>query len=198
MYKEVKSSVRVGRYEITEYFNCLSGVRQGCILSPLLFFMYVSELDSLLKRSHSNGVELLTNDELAYLLMYADDMCLLSDTVLDMQKKINCLENYCKSWGLSVNLKKTKMIVFRNGGILRKTEKWFYERKDITVTTYYSCLGMIFSSRLLWTTCIENLCSKAIQMVSRTRSLCKRYDTIDPKILFTIFDVKITIVTVWL
>ena len=50
---------------------------------------------------------------------------------------------------------------------------------------------MIFSSRLLWTTCIDNLCSKASKLISRIRSLCKRYDEMDPKILFSIFDVKI-------
>lgn len=191
MYEEVKSAVRLNKYEMTEYFECVSGVKQGCVLSPILFSLYVSELELMLKESKTNGTELLSNNELAYSLMYADDVCLMSDTVIDMQRKIRCLENFCSLFGLSVNLKKTKMIVFRKGGIIKRSEKWRFRNENITVTSYYSYLGMIFSSRLLWTTCIENLCSKASKLISRTRSLCKRYDNIDPRILFKIFDIKI-------
>ena len=83
------------------------------------------------------------------------------------------------------------MVVFRNGGILKRSEKWSFNQEEISILSYYGYLGMIFSSRLLWTTCIDNLCNKASRLVTRVRSVCKRYDTIDPKILFTIFEVKI-------
>ena len=64
MYEEIKAAVRVNRCEITEYFQCMSGVRQGCTLSPLLFSMYVSELDLMLKTSNTNGVVLLTTTQM--------------------------------------------------------------------------------------------------------------------------------------
>ena len=79
MYQHVKASVRVGS-KVTDYFDCMSGVRQGCVLSPLLFSIFLSELQ----------VELLG---------YADDIALVSDSVADLQKKIDCLEHYCIKWG---------------------------------------------------------------------------------------------------
>lgn len=120
MYSSVRSAVRVDKNNVTDYFNCLSGVRQGCILSPLLFSLYVSEFNDMLNNMMGGNIELCTNDEdKANILMYADDMCLLADSVINMQRKINCLQAYCSKWGLSVNLNKTKMIVFRNGGIMK-------------------------------------------------------------------------------
>ena len=49
------------------------------------------------------------------LLMYADDIVLAGDTVPELQRKINILEIFCEKWGIKVNLKKTKVVVFRNG-----------------------------------------------------------------------------------
>ena len=48
--------------------------------------------------------------------MYADDIVLLGDTVLELQKKINILKKFCDKWGMEVNLTKTQVIVFRNSG----------------------------------------------------------------------------------
>ena len=50
-----------------------------------------------------------------FLLMYADDIILLGDTVLELQKNINMLEKFCDKWGMEVNITKAQVIVFRNG-----------------------------------------------------------------------------------
>ena len=47
-----------------------------------------------------------------FLLLYADDTILLSETEKGLQQLLNAFCNYCKQWKLSVNLDKTKVIVF--------------------------------------------------------------------------------------
>jgi len=37
------------------------------------------------------------------------------------------LLKYSKDWNLEVNIEKTKVMIFRNGGNIRNTEKWLYE-----------------------------------------------------------------------
>ena len=54
--------------------------------------------------------------------MYADDIVLVGDTVLELQRKINILEIFCEKWIMEVNLKKTKVLVFRNGGKTSESE----------------------------------------------------------------------------
>ena len=66
---------------------------------------------------------------------------------------------------------KSKLIVFRNGGYLKSSEKWNFGADRIEVTSYYNYLGMLFSSRLCWSTCLANYAIKASRVVSTLRNL---------------------------
>ena len=50
---------------------------------------------------------------------------------------------------MSLNLSKTKIIVFRNGGILKETEKWLYNGQKIEVVSFYKYLGVYFTPKLI-------------------------------------------------
>ena len=77
-----------------------------------------------------------------FLLMYADDIVLVGDTILELQRKINMLEIFWEKWGMEVNLKKTKVVVFRNGGKTSKSERFFYRNRSVEIVTYYRYLGL--------------------------------------------------------
>ena len=190
MYKTVIAAVRVGN-KITDYFDCLTGVKQGCILSPLLFSIFLSELEIQLNTCGAHGIDLLNDNLGIFLLMYADDIALVSDSVKDLQKKINCLQEYCRQWGLTVNMDKTKVVVFKNGGFLKNCEKWYYEGKELLVEASYNYLGIIFGSTLNWSRCVDNLASKALRAVYGIKSLYFRLRTIPASTIFKIFDTKI-------
>ena len=74
-----------------------------------------------------------------------------------MQKQINILENFCETWGTKVNLAKTKVMVFRNGGIVKSNEIFFFQGEKLETVSYYKYLGIIFTATLCW--------SKAIHML---------------------------------
>ena len=57
--------------------------------------------------------------------MFADDVASFSDTVLRLQKLIDLTAQFCKLVAMELNLDKTKIIVFRNGGPLRLAENGF-------------------------------------------------------------------------
>ena len=64
------------------------------MLSPRLFITFVNELEKMLKKSKLGGIAMANAIEV-FLLLYADDIVLLGDTVLELQKKINILEKLC-------------------------------------------------------------------------------------------------------
>jgi hypothetical protein len=72
-----------------------------------------------------HGVQFLPGLIELFILLFADDIALLSDTALGLQNQINIMNETCKRLYLNVNIDKTKVMVFRKGGYLGRNEKWF-------------------------------------------------------------------------
>ena len=53
MYKGIKSKVQIG-HDVSDYFMCKVGVRQGENLSPFLFSIYINNLEDYLLRNGFN------------------------------------------------------------------------------------------------------------------------------------------------
>ena len=85
------------------------------------------------------------------IILYAYDTAEGSDTVGRLQFMINVLVEYCRLWSLIVNLCKTKIFVFRRGGKLKRSEKWYFNGMKMNVVSSYKYLGIIFSTKLKWT-----------------------------------------------
>ena len=100
-------------------FPCDIGVRQGENLSPLLFSIYLNDLEQFLRQSGNvNGVTCSSNniEESAHILLklfvmlYADDTVILAETADDLQNAL-----YCDTWKLHINNSKTKIVIFARG-----------------------------------------------------------------------------------
>ena len=130
MYSQLKSCMRT-EDGLTDYFKCTIGTRQGCILSPFLFAFYIGELVDMMRDKGCKGVYI--NEEVPNLMiiLYAYEIAEGSDTVGRLQFMINVLVEYCRMWSLIVNLCKTKIVVFRRGGKLKRSEKCFFNDKKI-------------------------------------------------------------------
>ena len=106
IYERVEAAVRINQ-SITDFFLCKLGVRQGCLIRPRLFMIFIKELEKELKSSNCRGISLASAVRI-FLLMYADDIALIADTSVELQRKLKALESFCQKWGMEVNLAKTK------------------------------------------------------------------------------------------
>ena len=109
MYSNAISMVEINS-EISSSFPCTKGVRQGCNLSPLLFSLYIADLEKQLYTAGSEGADLL--DSKSCTLMFADDIVLIAHSPEDLQNSLNTLTKFCTAWDLQVNMKKTKIVSF--------------------------------------------------------------------------------------
>ena len=71
-------------------------------------------------------------------------MILMSKSVEGLQNMLNTLYNYTIKWGLSVNIKKTKIVVFRQGGNIRPNEAWVYNGCNIDIVDQFCYLRVLF------------------------------------------------------
>ena len=118
MYDNIKSCVKFNG-EQTSFFKCNNGVRQGEKISPLLFDMYLNDLESfILSAVEPINLEYQNDEVLVYLklllLLYADDTVIFSDNEENFRKSLDSFYEYCLMWKLKVNFDKTKIIIFIN------------------------------------------------------------------------------------
>ena len=129
----------------TDFFDYTKGVRQGCPLSALLFNVYVNDIFDILNNGNESNI-FVKEGELINVLMYADDLILLSETKEGLQQQINKLSDFCVKWKLDVNTKKTKIMVFNRGNNLIKSE--FYINNIILQNVkIFKYLGFTISAK---------------------------------------------------
>ena len=78
-----------------------------------------------------------------FLLLYADDTAVLADCPEDLQRALDILKIYCEVWGLDINVRKTKVMIFSRGKI-RQMPKFNFNEETVDVVWDYKYLGLKF------------------------------------------------------
>ena len=99
---------------LSKRFTSKCGVKQGDVISPILFNLYINELVANLNETQTDPV--IMGDISINSLLYADDIILLSSTESGLQKSLDVLNKFCNSWKLEINKEKSKVIVFNSNG----------------------------------------------------------------------------------
>ena len=81
------------------------------------------------------------------MLLFADDLVLISKTPDGLQALLDKLYNYCIEWQLNVNLNKTKIVVFSKR-ISKQDCVFLYGIDTIEIVESYVYLGILFSRKI--------------------------------------------------
>ena len=96
LYENVKCTVRINGRQ-SDWFSVGTGLKQGCILSPLLFNKYINDLVKELNELDC-GIK-FNETSIISILLYADDIVIMSDCEAKLQAMLTYLNNWCKRWG---------------------------------------------------------------------------------------------------
>ena len=105
MYKQSKVCIRVNDIK-TKPFSVNVGQRQDCVLSPLLFIIYIDKIDR--DSSSSSGVTF--GECIVQCLLFADDLELLSSNKSDIQYALDRFFDACLDAGMKISSGKTEIM----------------------------------------------------------------------------------------
>ena len=170
MYRKSECCVKING-ERTDFMSDSVGVKQGEVLSPLLFNLFINDLIENIQNTDS---PVLNNREMPCLL-YADDLVLMSPTAEGLQCKLDILDNYCKRWMMEVNPSKTKVMRVTKGG--RTTNlNFLLGDKILENTNSYKYLGTIFSSSGNFTAARKNMHDRGLKALFSLKAAIDRND----------------------
>ena len=162
LHKNPKSRVILNNYT-TEWFNCPVGVKQGDIMSPTLFAIFIDDLVTELKES---GCGIKIDDTLLCCLLYADDLVLIAESEGDLQVLLDVVNKWCAKWRLEVNLSKTKVMHVRKANCKRSEFKFKFEGKQVDYAEKYKYLGISINEHLKFEQSVQDLCDSASRALS--------------------------------
>ena len=188
-YSTVKACIRYNQ-SYSDFIDSNFGVKQGDPSSPMLFMMFINDLNENINND-LEGIFTLNGIKL-FLLLYADDQVVFGKSPESVQTILIDIENYCNTWGLKINTSKTKAMIFEKG---RHTTYDFYlNNTKLEVVNSFKYLGVYFFKNGNWyrtQKCIADHASYALHCLFSvfndvelsTCQKCKLFDTLVASVL---------------
>ena len=183
MYNNCHSRVKCNHF-LSDPIDISKGVHQGNVLSPLLFNVFINDIGDTFTE---NDVPVLQSSSVSHLL-YADDLLLLSTTADGLQHNITKVQEFCKQWGLSINIDKTKIMIFsKNGRACKDRFQFIIGHSILECVNSYKYLGVEISANGKFLIAEKNLSLKASRaLFSIKQSIFD--SSIKPSAVLRIFD----------
>ena len=184
LYKETESCVQVNNMT-TEWFGTLQGVRQGDNLSPTLFNIFLNDLAREIK---DMGLGVSLDDINIPILLYADDIVLISENEPNLQKMLDHVDSWCKKWQMRVNVDKTKVVHFRNKRKNKTCFNFKINGSEIEIVNQYQYLGIIFDEHLTFEKCAKALSDSGGRALGSVISKFKQFKNVGYNTFTKLYD----------
>ena len=141
LYSKATSAVYHNN-NIGDWFRTSVGVRQGCLLSPTLFNIFLERIMETALENHEGTVTIggrtITN------LRFADDIDGLSGSEEELSHLVKCIDKTCEAAGMEISGGKTKVMTNKKGGFSNGIEVQGTKLEEVKSFKY---LGSIISDQ---------------------------------------------------
>ena len=192
LYSGTQCCMKLRNDLFTDWFNVQLGVKQGDNLSPTLFSLYINEL---VKEINNLNIDVNVGNRAVSMLLYADDMVLISNIEENLQIMLDTMYDWCSKWRLSVNRTKSQIIHFRRSKQKVTNFVFKYGGQNLEIVKEYKYLGVIFDEHLKFTQCSKTLAESGGRALGAVRSKFKQYKDIGYKTFTTMYNAGVTPIT---
>ena len=140
--------------QLTEWFASECGVRQGDILSPTIFGIYINDLITEIKHL---DLGIKVNDEKICTLLYADDVVIIGNSEEELQSMLNVVSSWGKKYRIRFSAKKTAVVHFRQPHIPQTQVPFYMGSQIISSAENYKYLGVFLNEHLDYKVMANNL-----------------------------------------
>jgi len=148
----------------SDWSNVISGVPQGSVLGPLLFIIYINDIDECV----AGKILKFADDTKIYHTVYSDE------EVSVLQSDLRNLVQWSKDWQMLFNADKCKVMHI---GFNNKQAKYDINDIQLECVSDEKDLGIIVSEDLKW----DKQCSEVVKKANRMLGMIKRNFMIDRK-----------------
>ena len=134
MYEDNEVQFTLGDVS-TGWLGNNTGVRQGCVMSPTLFNIYIEEL---IARIRVSGKGVKVGERRLGCLAYADDLVLMADSKGDMEELLQVASRYGREWDVRFSDRKCKAMEFNS----QEEGQWVLGNSILEVVDRYTYLGL--------------------------------------------------------
>ena len=171
--------------KLTDVIHPNQGVRQGCILSPLLFNIYLADLPKRLEAVQKTGPKI--GNKLINNIIWADDLVIFSETEAELNKMLEVLALYTEEHSLTINIDKTKAMIFnKTGKLLRRNFK--YKNEKIETVREYKYLGFLLVPSGSISQGLNDLKSRGNKAFFQIKNKMGEYFRLKPQISIKLFN----------
>ena len=174
---------------LTKAFLANQGVKQGCVLSPLLFNIFLADLPSYLSDVSCEAVKIHQSNHISCII-WADDILLLSESENGLQNMLNNLSSYTKENGMKINPEKTKAMIFNKSGRFLK-RSYRVGESQIFTTKSYKYLGFVVTPSGEISTGLKDLRDRALRAYFKLKNTMGNYFQLYPNVTTHTFDTLI-------
>ena len=116
------------------------------------------------------------------IMLYADDMVLVSNSKAGLQQSLNAMYEYFTCWKLNVNLSKSNVLVCRRRELPVTDEVWYYGDQLIDVCKSYTYLGITFTQKGINNTSLDVLGNQAKKSLAGLQANLYNIGTFPPAV----------------
>ena len=136
-------------------FAILIGLRQGCVLSPLLFDIFINDFISTVPlRSclnlHFNDTSKTTRNYPLHSLLFADDVAFVANSEEKLQSLLDLFNDWCNKWRVVVSVPKSKVLAINHKSTYAAPLLRVGMRGELEVVSEFKYLGIWFSDKGTW------------------------------------------------